>query len=565
MNRNVVTLISAVCLVLLTLPQLLTAEQGYSHKDYYFVEPGPVQQSTLYTDGSVIELHTEIVTWPMINSDMTHVTPEEFKKMMIEGRRAFEANPHTITVGGKNTGRGLNVIYNVTSPPPGALEAFDSVSAYLGRTFSDDVTVTINVQFVPMAPGIIGGTSSNYAGAVTWANTRTGLQNDMDSDDTIHVWLPSGGTIPVRYVYGSGTITDENYCYFTKSSYKAAIGDVSGADAFMQFNTNFTFDWDPSNGISGGTICFQSVAIHETGHCLGFTSAADFRPNDIEALDIFRFQNTDDGGDYNPDNYSEFQTTARMVDKDDGGATNDDVISDIITAEYRMSDGTPYQCSHFKQGTVYAIMQPAFSYGQTYYPNFLRTPDLDMFDAIGWDYPPEVAEYTLSVYVEGSGYVTKDPNQMYYSYGQEVELTAHAFPGWYFDEWTDDLTGSVNPDTIIMDDDKTVTAHFLEGTPVYENDRVNSHASFLDVSPNPFSDKATISYDVGQSIGVIELAIYDAHGQLVKQFNNVSNRPVNQIIWDGTNELGNSVANGVYFLKLSTGVYRTTKKLLLLK
>jgi hypothetical protein len=565
MNRNAVSIVSVVCLMLFILPQLLTAEQGHSLKNYYFIEPGPVQQSTLYADGSVIELHTETVTWPMINSDMTQMTPDEFKNMMIESRQAFDTNPHIITVGGKNAGRGLNVIYNVTSPPPGALEAFDSISAYLGRTFSDNVTVTINVQFTSLPPGVLGGTSSYYAGAVSWTNTRTGLQDDMDSDDTIHVWLPSGGTIPVRYDYSSGTITDENYCYFTKASYKAAIGEVSGADAFMQFNTNFSWDYDPSNGISGGTFCFQSVAIHETGHCLGFTSAADFRPNDIEALDIFRFQNTDGGGDYNPDNYPEFQTTARMVDKDDTGGSSDDVISDIITAEYRMSDGTPYQCSHFKQGTVYAIMQPAFSSGQTFYPNFMKTPDLDMFDAIGWDYPPEVAEYTLSVYVEGSGYVTKDPNQLYYSDGQEVELTAHALPGWHFDQWTDDLTGSANPDTIVMDDDKIVTAHFLEGSSVYENDGANIHVSFLDVSPNPFSDKVTISYDVGHSIGVIELAIYDVHGQLVKQFSNVSNRPVNQIIWDGTNEHGNSVADGVYFLKLSTGVYRETRKLLLLK
>ena len=71
-------------------------------------------------------------------------------------------------------------------------------------------------------------------------------------------------------------------------------------------------------------------------------------------------------------------------------------------------------------------------------------------------------QYTLTINTVGDGTVTKTPNQATYTYGTPVELEATAEPGWTFDHWSGDLTGSTNPDTIIMDSDKTVTAHFTE-------------------------------------------------------------------------------------------------------
>jgi uncharacterized repeat protein (TIGR02543 family) len=41
-------------------------------------------------------------------------------------------------------------------------------------------------------------------------------------------------------------------------------------------------------------------------------------------------------------------------------------------------------------------------------------------------------------------------------------LTAVPAAGWTFSNWSGDLTGSTNPDTIIMDGNKTVTATFTE-------------------------------------------------------------------------------------------------------
>jgi len=74
-------------------------------------------------------------------------------------------------------------------------------------------------------------------------------------------------------------------------------------------------------------------------------------------------------------------------------------------------------------------------------------------------------EYTLAINVFGNGSVTKDPDQLNYTYGTEVNLTAVADLGWVFSEWTGDLSGSKNPTTITMDGNKTVNATFTLNEP----------------------------------------------------------------------------------------------------
>ena len=69
-------------------------------------------------------------------------------------------------------------------------------------------------------------------------------------------------------------------------------------------------------------------------------------------------------------------------------------------------------------------------------------------------------QYTLTITTDGTGSVTKNPNQATYTYGQIVTLTAVPGTGWAFSAWTGDLTGSQNPKTITMDGNKAVTAHF---------------------------------------------------------------------------------------------------------
>jgi hypothetical protein len=70
--------------------------------------------------------------------------------------------------------------------------------------------------------------------------------------------------------------------------------------------------------------------------------------------------------------------------------------------------------------------------------------------------------HTLTVTTVGTGIVAEGPNQATHVHNSTVTLTAYPGNGWSFGSWSGDMAGSTNPDDIVMDDDKTVTATFTE-------------------------------------------------------------------------------------------------------
>ncbi|UCG50769.1 MAG: fibronectin type III domain-containing protein, partial [Candidatus Latescibacterota bacterium] len=73
--------------------------------------------------------------------------------------------------------------------------------------------------------------------------------------------------------------------------------------------------------------------------------------------------------------------------------------------------------------------------------------------------------YELTTNVVGSGWIDVDPDQATYGNGDTIVLTAVPDPGWIFDSWSGDLSGSTNPETIVITgSDVTVTATFIQET-----------------------------------------------------------------------------------------------------
>lgn len=64
--------------------------------------------------------------------------------------------------------------------------------------------------------------------------------------------------------------------------------------------------------------------------------------------------------------------------------------------------------------------------------------------------------YTLTTTVNGQGFVTPDGGT--YATGETVSISATPESGWQFDGWSEDLIG--NPVTVLMDNDKSITANF---------------------------------------------------------------------------------------------------------
>ena len=74
--------------------------------------------------------------------------------------------------------------------------------------------------------------------------------------------------------------------------------------------------------------------------------------------------------------------------------------------------------------------------------------------------PPTPATYTLGVSVSPSGAGSVSPTGGEFEEGTEVTVTATPASGYTFDYWGDDTSGSLATTTIIMDSDKSITAHF---------------------------------------------------------------------------------------------------------
>lgn len=69
------------------------------------------------------------------------------------------------------------------------------------------------------------------------------------------------------------------------------------------------------------------------------------------------------------------------------------------------------------------------------------------------------ASYTLTI-IAANGTVIKSPNKLSYNSGEIVTLTALPDTGYELVSWSGVLTGSLNPRTITMDGNKSVTANF---------------------------------------------------------------------------------------------------------
>lgn len=74
----------------------------------------------------------------------------------------------------------------------------------------------------------------------------------------------------------------------------------------------------------------------------------------------------------------------------------------------------------------------------------------------------DVETYELDVNIEGQGTVNISPESTVYQEGAVVTLTANPASGWSFSHWSGDASGSEREITVTMDEDKTITAHFIE-------------------------------------------------------------------------------------------------------
>lgn len=83
--------------------------------------------------------------------------------------------------------------------------------------------------------------------------------------------------------------------------------------------------------------------------------------------------------------------------------------------------------------------------------------------------------------------------------------------------------------------------------------------------PNPFNPTTNISFLVPVNTRA-RIEIYNVLGELIAvPFDDAVQAGEHQVVWNGRNQNGESVASGIYLYKLVSNSYSETRKMMLLK
>ncbi len=275
-----------------------------------------------------------------------------------------------------------------------ALAAFNRAADQWEAIFSDDVLVTIDADLLNLgASNIIGQASSVQLGAGYDVIRNQMVADAADEfDNGIVSFLPTAAQFSAVVPVGFGL---DGTLQATKANLKAmgftGLDATFGVtDSTIQFNTQFAFDFDNSDGVGAGLTDFESVAAHEIGHALGFVSVVDAIDSLINQsltanvflnpLDLFRFG--DASG--NPETTTEFTNFDRNLIPGTG-AFFDDLFTEIALSE-GVFTGDGRQASHWKAneltGTLIGVMDPTLATQEVL---TITAADIRAFDLIGWD------------------------------------------------------------------------------------------------------------------------------------------------------------------------------------
>ena len=342
----------------------------------------------------------------------------------------------TVTVGNLE---GTRFTFNFAEDTP--QEVIDGVKQ-AGKNWSsvlkDDVDLTIDFSFQPI-DGLLGQTTPNFL-ALDYSAVREALAQDSTSsnDQTAVANLPRE---TVNYLInntaendGSSTPYLDNNNSFNNSNINITTANakalgfevediatmlgltpedgVNMPDANVVFNSDFNWDYDPSDGIAADAYDFVGVVTHELGHGLGFFSNAAFL-NSVSNTSIERVieeLNTEEiqelsansglesvadstsadrlfsENDYLPTTLDLFRFSPLSFAQDARDFTTSNIDGKYFSIDGGETEIAPmteaFGFSHWQESLGVGLMDPTFKLGDK---TEISDTDLLAFDTIGWD------------------------------------------------------------------------------------------------------------------------------------------------------------------------------------
>ena len=249
-----------------------------------------------------------------------------------------------------------------------ALAAFNRAAQAWESLITTPVTVYIDADVgpdnfgQPWDSGVLGATSSPSF-SVDYTRVRSSLSAVANTAGTQAVYnaLPPS-SLPIDVGSGSANAVSVSNSIARAIGLADPTAQPTNAAPRIGFNSAVNYDFDASDGVVGRD--FQSVATHEIGHALGFTSRSGSGSSTPAMWDLYRFRSGTTSGT--------FTNTPRIMTV--GGATlNSQYYFVPGITEIGLSDGGPNavttsnadgnQSSHWRQailnnGSYIGIMDP---------------------------------------------------------------------------------------------------------------------------------------------------------------------------------------------------------------
>jgi hypothetical protein len=279
---------------------------------------------------------------------------------------------------------------------PAAKAAFINAAVTWESLIQTPITVIIDVDFgptrfgVPFPAGVLGSTDSQDIGSNTaYPDVRSQLIESAPSTEAASLFnLLPPARVPTDL--GSTATVYAPSAVFRSLGLIASDADPDtetaqlGPPPSTGFNSAFSYDFDPSDGIDPNSLDFDAVAIHEMGHTLGFSSLVGERELDrtspvaVSVWDLFRFR---------PGTTVDTFSTARRVLSSGRVQTYFFGAEELSLSTGRPdgSGGDGNQASHWKDdaltGVYVGIMDPTLALGKR---ETITANDLEALSSFGY-------------------------------------------------------------------------------------------------------------------------------------------------------------------------------------